>query len=298
MVKNFSELRKALEGSGPLRIAVVGADDDEVIAAVREATQTGWIKPVLIFFTKNPSVTIETGQVIMETDPRKAAERSVELVRNGEADLIMKGQISTADLMHPMVAKDKGLVSQTRLLSHVAVISLPGREKFTLLSDGAVLIHPNLEGKKAVIQNALEVARALGYDPPKVAILSAIEKVNSKIPSTVDAAELVALARQGFFGNALISGPLALDNALLMDSVVTKHLEADPVAGQADILIVPELVSGNILYKSFCMISGYPAGGVVIGAKVPVVLTSRADHKETKVNSIMLACYLQNKCKG
>lgn len=293
MIKNFKSLYECLQNKKPLRLGVVGANDPEVMHAINEAVHLGLIIPELIVWSKEGRLA-SSGLLVREAaEPLAAAKLGVQLVQDGELDLLMKGQITSVDFLRPVVAKEKGLVSTRGILSHVALFELPGREGLTFLSDAAVMIEPDLEQKILMIENGLKVVRALGYDPPRVAILSALEKVNSKIPSSVMAGKLAELGSIGRFGNALVSGPLALDNALDLDAAVAKGIGHDPVAGRADFLIVPELVSGNILYKSFTVVSGYPGAGVVTGAKIPLILTSRADSHQVKLNSIAVACYLK-----
>lgn len=295
MIKNFDLLKKGLPGSKPLRLVVVTAQETAVLDAVTEATKAGWIKPIIITTGEvrsindflGPELTIHHASSIQH-----AAELGTELLAMGEADLIMKGLIPTADFLRPLLNKEMYLVKTGRMLTHVGAISIPNRGRLTLISDAAIIINPDLSAKEIIIENAIRVARALGYNPPKVAVLSAMEVVNPKIPSSIEAGKLKEMSQNGRFGDCLVSGPLALDNALCHDAAVTKGLNGDQVAGEADVLIVPELVSGNVLYKSFSIIAGYPSAGVVMGAKVPIILTSRADLPEAKVNSIALACFL------
>lgn len=293
MIDSFFNLSKSLLNRPPLRLVVVGTAEEKVLKAVSETTKHGWVKPVII--SDSPEFTgIPGGEHHLVPDLKTAAKLGVELIKSGKADLLMKGNIATADLLHPVVAKNEGLLKSGKILSHVAFFELPGRNRLTLMSDAAVLIQPDLAAKAQIIDNALEAAGILGYSPALVAVLSALEKVNPKIPSSVVADQLSKLAVEGRFGSEIVSGPLALDNALLADAVTTKGITDDPVAGKADILIVPELVSGNLLYKSFSLIARYPTAGIVMGAEVPIILTSRADLAETKVNSIALGCYLKH----
>ncbi len=293
MIKNFKSLGSFLEKQKPLRLGVIGATDPEVMQAVTEAAAAGWVVPELIVWAEKTE--FNAGFPVHKvTDSIQGARLGVELVHNQALDLLMKGKITSADFLRPVVAKEKGLVVAGRNLSHVALFELPNRESLTFLSDAAVMIEPDFEQKIAIIQNGLEVVRAFGYAPPRVAVLSALEKVNRKILSSVEAGKLAELATTGCFGDALVSGPLALDNALDLKAVVTKGLEDDPVAGRADLLIMPELVSANVLYKSFTVISGYPGAGVVVGAEIPLILTSRADSHQVKLNSIAVACFLRH----
>lgn len=296
MITSFQDLKRRLTGK-PLRLAVVAAAEEAVWSAVREAARAGWIQPLLITVKDQESVPPgDWGPAwpdCRETATfQEAAGLGADLLQRGEADLIMKGAIPSADFLRPLLAKERDLLVPGKLLSHVGAFALPGKDRLTLLSDAGLAVLPDLRAKETILENAAAVARALGYRPPKVAVLSALEVVNPKIPSSVEADALKQLGREGRFGDALVSGPLALDNALCPDAVATKGLTADPVAGAADVLLLPELVSGNILFKSFSLIAGYPAAGVVVGARMPVIMTSRADKPETKLNSIALARYL------
>jgi phosphate butyryltransferase len=295
MIRNFVELKERLRGKAPLSLALVAPSETAVLDAVLEAVNTGWVKPIMIVMNDqelNHHLFQQDHKVIKASSIQETAELGAELLRQGEADLIMKGQLQTADFIRPLLQKEKNLIEPGGLLSHLAAISLPGRERLTLISDGGININPDKDAKEMIIRNAIRISRILGYDPPKVAVLSALEVVNPKIPSSVEAQELKGMAQTGCFGKCFVSGPLALDNALSSNAAHTKGLNDDPVAGAADVLIVPELVSGNILIKSFSLVSGYPSAGMVVGAKKPVILTSRADLPDVKVNSIALACFI------
>lgn len=296
MIVGFDALKTTLKGS-PQRLIVVAAMEKAVLTAVEAATKAGWVKPVLLAqedleLENSFPYLNQNAELLMTANIQEAAEMGAELIREGEADIIMKGRLQTADFLRPLLAKERGLIEPEKILSHVAVVALPGRNRLTLISDPAISIQPDLEAKIKIIDNAVQLARILGYHPPKVAVLSALEVVNPKIPSSIDADQLEKMSQTNRWGDTLVSGPLALDNALSMESADTKGIN-DEVAGQADILIVPDLVSGNFLYKSFSIVSLYPAAGVVVGAKMPIILTSRADLPETKVNSIALACYMK-----
>ncbi len=293
MIKTFNDLLDKLGDRPPLRLVVVGAEEEAVVAAIRRAVEKDLIIPTTVSLNPNFSVDF-VSENHFAPDPGSAAKLGVELVKSGKADLLMKGSLPTAEVLHPVIDKSGGLLIPGRRLSHIAVLELPGRGRLTLISDAAVNIQPDLEAKVDIINNAVEIADVLGYIPPRVALLSALETVNPKIPSSVDADSIKKLSNGGCFGKAVVSGPLALDNALFPEAVSVKHISNDPVAGQADILVVPELVSGNLLYKSLSLVAGYPTAGIVNGAKVPIILTSRADKPETKINSIILGCYLRH----
>jgi phosphate butyryltransferase len=199
----------------------------------------------------------------------------------------MKGSLGTAYLLRAVLHKEFGLRS-SMLLSHVAVIELPGG-RLTTLTDAAMNIRPDLEQKAAIVDNAIQLAWSIGLVEPKVAILAAVETVNPKMPETVDAAALTQMAARGQFSRkAVVDGPLAFDNAYSKAAAVKKGIST-PVAGEVDIFVVPEITAGNILYKAFSYAAGFKTAGLVVGAKCPIVLTSRADSEESKLNSILLA---------
>lgn len=266
-MRSFKEIIKEAKRRGPFRLALAASQDEEAKEAVRRAEKKGIAKGIFIR---------EKGE--------EASSKAVELVRDGEADLIMKGSLTTAQFMHPILDKEKGL-TMGRLLSHVAVFE--AFDRLILASDVAINISPYIEEKKEIIQNAVELAHLLEIPEPKVAILAPLEKINPKIPITQEAD---SLKRRDWKG-AIVDGPLALDNAVSILAARKKGIKG-PVAGRADILILPDITSGNIFYKSLIYFARMKMAGIVMGAKAPIILTSRADSEETKFLSIALGTLL------
>lgn len=262
-MRSFEEIIEEAKRKGPLRLVLAASRDEESREAIKRAEKEGIVKGILIE---------DTGE--------EAASKAVEMVRNGEVDLIMKGALTTAQFIHSILDKEKGLTI-SRLLSHVAVFEFRGR--LILASDAAINISPNREEKKEIIQNAIELAHLLGIQKPKVALLAPIEKVTSKIPVTQEA---IALKKMEW-KEAVVDGPLALDNAISIGAARKKGTKS-PVAGKTDILILPDITSGNIFYKSLIYFAKMKMAGVVVGAKTPIILTSRTDSEETKFLSIAL----------
>ena len=208
-------------------------------------------------------------------------------MRAGEADALMKGSLHTDELMTEVVRKDTGLRTERRI-SHVFIMDVPTYPKPIFITDAAVNIFPSLEDKADIVRNAIDLAQSLGIAVPKVAILSAVETITSKIPSTIDAAALCRMADREQITGALLDGPLALDNAISCEAAAIKHIRS-PVAGDADILLVPDLEAGNMLAKELSFLSDADAAGIVLGARVPIILTSRADNVRTHMASCAVA---------
>lgn len=293
----YEELLARCQNRDPLDTAVIWPIDHVALAATVEAAQAGLIVPTLI----GPGDRIRDAAAAAGLDVSRwviaeagseaaAAAAGVRLVRAGEAHLLMKGSLHTAELMHAVLNHEHGLPHAT-WLSHVFVFDVPAYPKPLLLTDAAVTIAPTLEQKAVICRNAIGVAHALGIARPKVAILSAIEDVDPAIPSTLDAAALCKMADRGQIAGAVVDGPLAMDNAVSMDSTTTKRI-VSPVAGDADILLVPNLEAGNILYKNLVYLADAEAAGVIVGACVPIVLTSRSDSVRTRLASTALASVL------
>ncbi|HEV2214866.1 MAG TPA: bifunctional enoyl-CoA hydratase/phosphate acetyltransferase, partial [Terracidiphilus sp.] len=224
-----------------------------------------------------------------ETESR-AAEISVQMCRNGDAEAMMKGSLHTDELMKVAMARDTGLRTARRI-SHVFVMDTPAYDRTLLITDAAINIKPEFEDKIHIVQNAIDLAHALGIPEPKVALLSAVETVTPKIPSTMEAAALCKMADRGQITGGILDGPLAFDTAVSANAARIKHLNS-PVTGQADILVVPDLESGNMLAKQLEYLGGAQLAGIVLGARVPVILTSRADSAETRLTSCAVAVLL------
>jgi phosphate acetyltransferase len=281
----------------PLATAVVHPCDPSSIAAVIAARDRGLITPVLVGPPqKIEAAATEAGVSLVDLrieaarHSHAAAALAVDLVRRAEAEALMKGSLHTDELMAEVVKRDTGLRTARRI-SHVFVMLVPAYDRPLLVTDGAVNIDPTLEEKVDIVQNAINLAWALGIVAPKVAILSAVETVTSKLRSTIDAAALCKMADRGQITGGVLDGPLAFDNAVSLAAARTKGIES-PVAGRADILVAPDLESGNILAKQLEYFASAEAGGVVLGARVPIILSSRADSLESRVLSCAVAVHL------
>jgi len=268
-------------------------DEVSILAAV-EAHRAGLIVPILV----GPEVKIQAAAALAKVDispfrlestphSHASAAKAVALVRSGEASLLMKGSLHTDELMHEVLAPDTGLRTG-RLISHVYLMDVPNYPRPLLITDGAINITPDLEQKRDIVQNAIDLAHVLLIEQPKVAILSAVETVNPRIPSTIDAAALCKMADRGQISGGLLDGPLAFDNAISQEAAAEKGI-VSPVAGRADILVAPDLVSGNILAKQLTFLAGASAAGLVLGARTPIILTSRADSERTRIASCAMA---------
>lgn len=290
--KSIADLYPSPE-SAPV-MAVAAAQEDGVIIAVAKAVELKLVRPVLIGDTRDIRriaeenfVDIGSMELVEEIDPRRAAERAVRMVSSREAKLLMKGLIDTSVLLSEVLNGEYGLRTG-RILSHMAVFEVPGHDRLLGVTDAAMNIAPDVDQKEQILRNAVEFMHSLGYESPNVAVLAAKEKVSAKMPATSDAAELVRRYRGGIITGCRVAGPLALDNAVSLESAEIKGI-TDPVAGRADVLVTPTIEAGNILYKTLAFLTDSRSAGVIVGAKVPIVLTSRADSEETKLNSIALA---------
>ncbi len=278
----------------PIRAAVVHPCDAASLGSALEARDLGLIEPVLVGpVAKIVATALAAGLSLdgLEIEDARhshaAAERAVDLVREGAAQAIMKGSLHTDEVMGAIVRPDLGLKTERRI-SHIFVIDAPLYPKLILVSDAAVNIAPDLLAKRDIVQNAIDLARAIGIRAPKVAILSAVETVTPKIPSTVEAAALCKMADRGQIVGGALDGPLAFDNAISRDAALSKGITSD-VAGDADVLIVPDLEAGNILAKQLVFLAGAEDAGLVLGARCPVMVTSRADSPAARIASAALA---------
>ena len=290
-------------GLPPLVTAVVHPCDEPSLTGVLAARDRGLVAPILIGpEDKIRRVAAEAGLDLtgLPIDPvphsHAAAARAVELVRRAEARAILKGSLHTDELLAEVVRRDTGLRTARRI-SHVFVLQVPGYDRLLFVTDGAVNIDPCLEEKADIVQNAIDLACALGVARPRVAILSAVETVTSKLRSTLDAAALCKMAERGQITGGLLDGPLAFDNAISPEAARTKGI-ASEVAGRADILVAPDLEAGNILAKQLEYFAGALAGGVVLGARVPVILSSRSDPLESRVLSCAVAVLFAHSRRG
>ncbi|KAA0744269.1 phosphate butyryltransferase [Bacillus sp. AY3-1] len=276
-------------------VAVAVAEDHEVIEAVAKAIKLqlaqfrlyGNQEKIMGMLQEHGLQTSEHVEVIAAASSAEAAELSVKAVRNGEADVLMKGNIPTANILKAVLNKEWGL-RKGSTLSHVAAFEVPNYDRLIFVTDAAMNIAPDVTQKAAIIQNTVEVAQAIGMDLPKVAPIAAVEVVNPAMQATIDAAMLTQMNRRGQIKNCVVDGPLALDNAVSQIAAEHKGIVSD-VAGKADILLVPTIEAGNVLYKSLVYFADAKVGAMIAGAKAPIVLTSRADSAETKVYSLALA---------
>src|SRR5215467_2985898 len=279
--------------------AVAHPCDDASLGAVVEAARAGIITPILVGpsekvrrTAKESELDIAPYEIVDVPHSHAAAAGAVELVRLGRAELLMKGSLHTDELMSEVVKRDTGLRTARRV-SHVFVMDVPTYHKVFAITDAAINIFPGLEDKVDILQNAIDFFVALGQKRPKVAILSAVETINPKIPSTVEAAALCKMADRGQIRDAILDGPLAFDNAISAEAAQIKKIES-PVAGDPDIMLVPDLEAGNMLVKTLTFLSRADGAAVVLGARVPIILTSRADNKRTRMASCAVAALYAN----
>lgn len=293
MIKSFDEILRVARERGPKTIAVAVAQDVEVLSAVNGARAMGIAEAILVGdkeeiagAARECGVDIGKFEMLDIKDKSEACRRAVELVSTGKAHIVMKGLVDTSLILKAVLDEKIGLRTGN-VLSHVAVFDVPGYDRLFYVTDAAMNIAPDLQQKKQIIENAVQVANALGNDNPKVAMLAAVEKVNPKMQATVDAAEIVRMNEAGELKGCLVGGPFALDNAVSVEASKHKGI-THPVAGYADILMVPVIEAGNMLYKSMVFFARAKNAGIIVGAKAPVVLTSRADSDEAKLNSIAI----------
>jgi phosphate acetyltransferase len=289
----YEELLVKCKSLEPIPTAVAYPCEASALAGAIEAGELGLIIPILV----GPRSTIEEvakaskidlGKIrIVDAESHESAAKAVELVRKGEAELLMKGSLHTDELMAAVVSREGGLRTGRRI-SHVFVMDVPTYHKVLIVTDGAINIAPTLEDKVDIIQNAVDLVRSLGMENPKVAILAAVETVTSKMPATIDAAALSKMADRGQIKGALLDGPLAFDNAISKDAAKTKGIKSE-VAGDPDILLAPDLEAGNMVAKQLSFLANADSAGLVLGAKVPIILTSRADSVRSRIASCAVA---------
>ena len=294
MLKTIAELYlKNKEKSGTKRLVLASAADDHSLDAVYKAKEKNIIELVLVGHKDEiKKLCDENGykldgiELIHTETKEEAVAKSVKLVKEGKADILMKGNVGTATLLRGILNDEQGLKSGS-LLSHFAFFEIPEYHKLIALTDVAMNIAPTLKEKVGIISNAVKYMHKIGYLKPKVAVIGAVETVNEKMPATIDAAILSKMAQRKQISGCIIDGPLAFDNAMSKESAEHKGIISD-VAGDADLLILPNIEAGNVLYKSFAYTGGKLAA-VILGATAPIVLTSRSDSEESKLNSIVLA---------
>lgn len=292
-MENFDELIYHAKKCKTPRVSVAVSQDEDVLLAIDKSYKEELIEPVLVGCKQKIEqialklkIDLSPFQIIHQPDNLSAVKKAVELVKSGEATLLMKGLINTADLLKAVLEKDTGLRSR-KALSHVAVVGLKNYHKLLLLTDAGINIEPNLKRKVEIINNTVEIAQVLQIENPKVAALAAIEMVNPDMKSTIDAAALSKMCQRGQIKNCIVDGPLAFDNAISRESAKHKGIESE-VAGEVDILLTPNIDTGNLLYKTFVYAAQAKTAAIVAGAKVPIITTSRSDSAETKIYSIAL----------
>lgn len=300
MIKDFQTILSCAKAAGPKTLAVAAAEDADVLCAVEHARQEGIILPILVgdkakieSLIQESNICHKGYEIIDIGDNGEACVKAVELVKTGQALTLMKGFVDTSVILKAILKKDAGLKPKG-LLSHVGVLKTDKYDRFFIISDSAINISPSLEDKACIIENAVEVAHALGNMEPKVALICPVEKVNEKIISTLHAAELVKMNESGRIKGCIVGGPFALDNAVSMEAAKHKGV-THPVAGQADILITPNLEVGNVLNKAMEYFANTEKAGIIMGAGAPIVLTSRASSSASKLNSIALAVLVAEK---
>lgn len=295
MIKNYAEILAAVQANKRRKtISIAMADDPSVLHAIKAVAEKGLAKAVLVGDSRRIKAIAEkvgypvTDEMIVHAvEEREIAFRAVEQIRNGTAEILMKGHISTPILMKAVLDRDTGLRTGS-ILSHVAVAEVPTYPKMLISGDGGITITPDLAAKQAILNNMIGVCRKLTIEQPKICALCPIEKINPKIQETVDAAELQKLAESGEFGDIILEGPMAMDVALSADAARKKGI-ASRIAGDTDVILVPNITSGNAIIKLLMYLANAKVGGLVMGAKVPIILLSRSDKPEEKFNSMILA---------
>lgn len=294
MSKNFDDLLTKLKVAKTKKLAVAVAQDEPVLEAVKAAKDRGIADAILVgdrekieAVATKIDMDLSSFEIVHEADVKKAALKAIELVSSGQADMVMKGLVDTATFLRSVLNKEVGLRTG-KLMSHVSVFEIEGIDRLILLTDAAFNTYPDLKQKVQIINNSVMVAKACGIENPKVAPVCAVEVVNPDMPATIDAALLSKMSDRGQIKGCIVDGPLALDNALSEEAAHHKGV-IGPVAGKADVLLLHDIDVANVMYKSLTYTAKTKNGGILVGTSAPVILTSRADSFETKVNSIALA---------
>ena len=278
----------------PIPTAVAHPCDSSSLKGAMDAAENGLIIPILVGpegkireVAKSLRIDLRKTQIVNASHSHESAAKAVALVKEGKAELLMKGSLHTDELMGAVVSRERGLRTARRI-SHVFVMDVPTYHKVLIITDGAINIAPTLEDKMDICQNAIDLVISLGLKKPKVAILAAVETVTSKMPATIDAAALCKMSERKQITGAILDGPLAFDNAISKEAAKTKGIQSE-VAGDPDILLAPDLESGNILAKLLSFLANADSAGLVLGAKVPIILTSRADSVRSRIASCAVA---------
>ena len=306
--KNFDELVKKAQAVPRRRRGIVaGAEDAHVLEAVFEAQAKGIASPILAgdaqkieTLVKSLGFDLADCRIVDVPGGENPAQRAVEVIAAGEADFLIKGKLDTKDLLKPVVDRKNNLHADRPnakgLMSHLAFFQIPGEHKLIAMTDGGMIVYPDLEMKKGIIVNAVETLRKMGYEQPKVAVLCAIEKLNEKMLETVDAHELAEANRRGEIPDCIVEGPISYDVAMRADIARLKGYES-PYCGNFDIMVSPNMTAGNLLGKSLTISANAEMAGIIVGAKIPVVVTSRGSSAEEKFNSIAL-CAVTSEERG
>lgn len=272
-IHNFEELRERLRQGEPCRVAAIEATDSHSSEAVETAVREGWAKVT----------NLTTG------DPQRSADEAVQMVRNGEADVIMKGIINTDVLLRAVLNKEHGLLPKGNVLTHLSAIYLPMLGRIILMGDPAVIPYPTLEQREAMIRYTVKLAAAYGIEEPRIALIHCTEKVSEKFPLTLDYVQLIEKSKRGEFGKAIVDGPTDLKCAICKESADIKGI-VSPLEGRADMLMMPDIEAGNVFYKTLTAFTDAQLAVGLMGATCPISLTSRSDSMETKLNSLAMAC--------
>jgi phosphate butyryltransferase len=293
-MKDFNEVLKYAKIKGPKTLSVAAAHDEGVLKAVKAAVDGGIVKAILVGdeekirnISKGIDYDLKDTEIINLKDVKEASYKAVELVSSKKADFVMKGLVDTATILKAVLDKEIGLRTG-KTLSHCAVFFVEKYHKMLIVTDAAMNIAPDLAKKEEILENAVNFAHSLGIEVPKCAVICAKEKVNPAMFHTVDAGEMVKHYEEGLIKGCIVGGPFALDNAISKEAAVQKGISHE-VAGDADILLMPNIEAGNVLYKALSFLSNSESAGVILGAAAPIVLTSRADTDIAKLNSIALA---------
>ena len=292
--EKYQHLIVAAQKEETIKVAVAHPCDDVSLRGAIEAQKLGLIAPILVAppervrkAAKEADLDIAAVEIVASAHSHDSAAKAVELVKAGRAEALMKGSLHTDELMVAVVAREGGIRTERRI-SHCFIMDVPDHEQALIITDAAVNIAPDLDAKADIVQNAIDLAHAIGDEEVRVALLSAMETVTAKVPSTIDAAALCKMADRGQITGALLDGPLALDNAISPEAAAIKKI-ASPVAGRANVLVVPDHEAGNMLAKSQSFLAGADAAGIVLGARVPIILTSRADSLLSRLASCAVA---------
>ena len=299
MIQNLTELVERARQLGPARVAVVEAHDPDVLESLAQAEPIGLAQPILVgapakieAAAKKAGYSLRPETLIQTSGEDASIRLAIDLVREGKADLLMKGKVTTASLVRGILDKERGLRTGSQL-SQVIVFQVPHIPRLMIMTDGAINIAPTLAQKVEITRNAIMVAHALGNAEPKVVLLTALEFVNAEMPATVDAAALTQMNRRGQITGAYLEGPLAMDVPLSRFAAERKNIQS-PVVEATDIFIAPDIEAANILYRAILYFAQGESGGIVVGRQVPLVLLSRAETPETKIRSIALALIVQH----